>query len=166
MIYRFGYAYALLLMALGVVFFTVSMLLHISVLIGAKEPFAEFGMIFFRGSIIVGALAAAFLKDGLRWIDQIKSCPEWFWKGALALGLYGIAMTCLQMLFVHGPSFSDLRLALSGFPLGVDAISFCIFYSVLWSGYLDKSEFIKRAGASVVMLAMCIMVFLVGAPKP
>jgi len=93
-------------------------------------------------------------------MDQIKSCPTWMWKAALILGVYGLFILCLQAIFPQGTSISDQALTISGFPLGFDAISFCILYSVLRSGYLDKSEVVRRALHSVIFVALGVTAFL------
>jgi hypothetical protein len=141
--------------------FTSSLFLHVSVIIGAKKPFAQFGGILSTGTVIVGILAAAFVKDGLRWTDQIKTCPGWMWRAALAIGAYDIVVLCAEAVFPEGHSFSEQTLTLSGFPLGFDAISLCILYSVLRSGYLTKSEVAKRIRNTLLLLAYVLVTFLV-----
>jgi hypothetical protein len=155
----FAYAYVRLLLALELLLFTASLLLHLSVFVGAKTPYAVYGVMLFRGTVIVGVAVTAFIKDGLTWMDQIKSCPRWMWKGALTLGVYGLLIVCLQMIFPQGPSLSDQSLTVSGFPLGFDAIYLCILYSVLWAGYLDKSEVLRRTLHSVILVALGVIGF-------
>jgi hypothetical protein len=157
---RLANAYVRFLLVLEALLFALSLLLHLSVLLGAKELFAEFGAVLFRGTFIVGILVIAFIKDGLRWRDQLKTCPRWMWKTALALGLYGLVVLCLQAIFSEGASFSEQALTVSGFPLGFDAIALCIIYSVLWSSYLTKSEVAKGAGKSLLMLSLGLTAFL------
>jgi len=160
MIYRFAYAYVRLLLVLEALLFTLSLSLHVSVLIGAKEPFAEFGAILVRGTVIVWIPVIAFVKDGLRWRDQIKTCPGWMWRTALAMGAYGLVILCLGAIFPEGVSPSEQPLIVSGFPLGFDAISLCVIYSVLWSGFLTKSEVAKLTRNSLLMVAFGLIVYL------
>jgi hypothetical protein len=160
MIVRLAYAYVRLLLILETLLFTLSLLLHLSVLAGARRPFAESGAMLFRGTVIVGIPVIAFIKDGLRWRDQLKTCPGWMWKAALTLGMYGIVVFCLQAFFPEGASFSQQALAVSGFPLGFDAIALCVIYSVLWSGYLTKSEVARRTGKSLLMVLFGVVAFL------
>jgi hypothetical protein len=160
MIYRFAYAYVRLLLVLEALLFTLSLLLHVSVIIGAKKPFAEFGATLITGALIAWIMVTAFVKDGLRWRDQIKSCPGWMWRAALAMGAYGLVILCLQAVFPEGASISEQTLTVSGFPLGFDAISLCVLYSVLWSGYLTKSEVAKRTRNSLLMIALGLVAFL------
>jgi hypothetical protein len=157
---RLAYAYVRLLLVLELLLFTGSLLLHLSVCMGARKPYAEYGLMLFRGTVIVGVPATAFIKDGLGWMDQIKSCPQWMWKAALILGVYGLFILCLQVVFPEGASISEQTLAVSGFPLGFDAIYLCMLYSVLWPHYLDKSEVSRRALHSVILVTLGIIAFL------
>jgi hypothetical protein len=160
MVVRLAYAYVRFLLVLEALLFTLSLLLHLSVLVGARGPFAELGAMLFRGTFTVGIPVFAFIKDGIRWRDQLKTCPGWMWKAALTLGVYGLVVLCLQAIFPEGASFSEQALAVSGFPLGFDAIALCIIYSVLWSGYLTKSEVAKGTGKSLLMVLFGLVAFL------
>jgi hypothetical protein len=156
---RLAYAYVRLLLALEILLFAGSLLAHLSVAIGSNKLYAAYGSILFGGAVIVGIPIVPFVKDSLKWKDQVKSCPEWMWKGALALGVYGIFITCFQAIFPAGDSFADQALTLSGIPLSFDAISLCILYSVLRLGYLDKSEVIVRARNSVIFVSVTALMF-------
>src|SRR5271170_6778832 len=145
MVARLAYAYVRLLLALELLLLSGSLLVHLSVAIGTNKLYAAYGLILFRGAVIVGIPTVSFVKDSLKWKDQVKSCPEWMWKGSLMLGVYAIFITCLQAIFPAGDSFSEQTLTISGVPLAFEAISFCILYSVLRLGYQDKSEVIVRA---------------------
>lgn len=157
---RFAYAYVRFLLVLEALLFVFSLLLHLNVLLGARGLFAEFGGILFSGTVIVGIPVIAFMKDSLRWMDQLKACPRWMWKIALALATYSLAVLCLQAVFPEGVSFSKQALTISSFPLGFEATSLCILYSVLWSGYLTKSEVVKGAGKSLLMVSLGLIAFL------
>jgi hypothetical protein len=157
---RFADAYVTVLLALEVLLFAASLLLHVSVLAGARKPYAEYGVTLFRMQVVVGFPIIAFIKDGLKWMDQIKSCPKWMWKSAVSLGLYGLFIFCLQVIFPEGRSISEQALTVSGVPLGFDAIYSCILYSVLYAGYLDKSEVVRRALGSVIFIVLGVITFL------
>lgn len=157
---RFAYAYVSLLLVLESLLFISSLSLHLSVLFGTRGLFAEFGAALFRGTFIVGIPVIAFIKDSLGWKDQLKTCPRWMWKAALTLGVYSLFVLCLQAFSPEGISFSEQALAVSGFPLGFDAIAFCIIYSVLWSGYLTKTDIAKGAEKSLLMVFLGLVAFL------
>lgn len=146
---RLAHAYVCFLLMLEALLFTTSLLLNLSVYIGAKS--ADYGLMLFRGSVIALLAVTPFVKDGLRWMDQIKSCPKWMSRAALAASVYGL-LTALQVIFPHGTSIEDEALTISGFPLGFHAISFCILYSDLRSGFLGKSEVARRALLSVIVV--------------
>jgi hypothetical protein len=156
---RFAYTYVRLLLILEALLFALTLFLHLSVLLRASGLFAEFGAVSFRGAVIVWIAVSAFIKDGLRWTDQLKACPRWMWKTALVLGVYSLFVVCLQAIFPEGASFSEQALAVSGFPLGFNAIALCIIYSVLWSGYLTKSEVAQGAGKSLLMISLALIAF-------
>ncbi len=159
MIARLAYAYVRTLLVLETLLFAATLLLHLSVLImGPNEAYAKFGIPLFRASVIVGIPVTAFVVDGM-WMNQIKSCPRWMWKGALTVGVYAILITCVQIFFSEG-AFFERALIVSGFPLGFDAISLCVLHSVLWTDYLEKSEVVRRAGHSVAFVALGVIVFL------
>jgi hypothetical protein len=74
---------------------------------GAKEPYLGFGAPLFRAAVVVGLPVFAFIKDSLRRVDQIKSCPKWMWKAALSLGVYVLLTAFLQrVIFPQGPDES------------------------------------------------------------
>jgi hypothetical protein len=129
--------------------FTASLLLHVSVLLGERAIYAEYGFILFRCTVVVGIPVVPFIKDGLRWIDQIKSCPKWMWKLVLSLWAYALLIAVFEVIFGQGASFSDRAWSVSGLPFGFDVLCFCVLYSVLVSGYLEKSEIIRRTWTSV-----------------
>ena len=116
-------------------------------------------MMLFRATVIVGAPAAAFARDGM-WKEQIKGCPWWMWKAALTLGVYAIFIACAQAIFPQGASLSEQALTVSGVPLAFDAISFCILYSVLTSDYLDEAEIISRALLSFALVAFGVLTYI------
>lgn len=152
-------AYVRALLVLETLLFAASLLLHLSVFItGPNQAYAKFGLSLFRATVIVGVPVIAFVRDGL-WKNQIKSCPKWMWKGALAVGVYALLIACLQIFFSEG-TFSEQALTVSGFPLAFDAISLCILHSVLWSDYLDKAEVVRRAMHSVAFVTLGVIVFL------
>jgi hypothetical protein len=157
---RFAYAYVSLLLAVESLLFISSLLLHLSVLLGARGLFAESGVFLFRITFIAGISVIAFIKDPPGWTDQLKTCPHWMWKGALTLGLYSLVVLCLQAFFPEGVTFSEQALAVSGFPLGFDAIAFCIIYSVLWSGHLTQSDVAKGAARSLLMNFLGLVAFI------
>ena len=157
---RIAVAYVRVLFLLELLLFAASLLLHMSALLGAKKPFANYGLMLFPAAVIVGLPVIAFVKDSLRWVDQIKSCPKWMWKGALAFGVYGVFTLLLQVIFPGGASIDDQTLAVTGFPSGFEAISVCILYSVLWSGYLQKRETVRRALHSISFVGVGIAAFL------
>jgi hypothetical protein len=158
---RLAYVYVWVLFVLEILLFAASLLLHLSVLImGSNKVYAEYGAMFFRGSVIIGIPTTAFVKDSLRWKDQIQSCPKWIWKGCLALGMYALLLVCLLMIFPAGRPLSDLRLMISVSPVAMDAISLSILWSVLRSGYLERSEVIRRAMHSVGIVTLGVVVFL------
>lgn len=151
MILGIARGYVRLLLTLQLLLLTASFILHVSVFfMGPTAPYDEYGVIWFRASVIVGIPTFAFVKDSFGWVDQIKSCPKWMWRGSLLLGVYSL-LTAF---------FPDRVLTVSGFPLGFEAISICILYSVLSRGYLERTVLVRRALHSVVMVGLGAAVLL------
>jgi hypothetical protein len=156
---RLTYAYVGALFVLATLLFAASLLLHLSVFVtGTNEFYTRFGLLLFRATVIVGIAVMAFAKDE-RWKDQIKSCPQWMWKGALSLGAYTLLITC-ALTFVSRGTFSDQALILSAIPLAFYAIFVCLLHSVLWTDYLQQSEVVSRAVHSVVFVTLGMIIFL------
>jgi len=116
--------------------------------------------ILFGASVMVSLAAAAFIKDGLRWKDQIKSCPKWMWTTAFTLGAYALFCLFIQLVLLPRPPLSEGALPQSAFPLGFDAIFACILYSVVHRHYLDRSEVRPRTFWSLSLVAIMIIEFL------
>ena len=156
-----AYGYVRVLFVLEILLFTASLLLHLNVIVmGHNEIYTKYGLLLFRGAVIIGIPTTTFIKESLQWVDQIQSCPKWMWMTALLLGLYAILIACLQVISPDSPSLLDKNLIVSGFPLAFDAISLCILSSVLWYGYLERSEVIRRAILSASIVTFGAAVFL------
>jgi hypothetical protein len=151
---RLAYGYVRLLLALELLLFTGSFLFHVSAfLLGRTVAYDEYGLALFRAAVFVGIPVAAFVKDGLLWVDQIKVCPKWMWKGSLMVGVYGL----LTIFFPQADlSLPDRILTVTGFPLGFEAISICILYSVLRRDYLEKEELARRVLYSILSAATIV----------
>jgi len=157
MIARLADAYVRLLFALEVLVFNTSLSLHVSVLLGAREAFRQCGVLLFVASVIVTVAAAAFIKEGLDWMKQLRSCPTWMWATAVTLWLYSIGTLLLEVVLPQPGPLGERPIVVSGFPIGFEAISLCVIYSVVWRSYLEKSELIKRVGVSITFLAVMIL---------
>jgi hypothetical protein len=160
MIARFAYAYAFVLSALEMLCFSATLLLHLGLFVGARDPCIRYGIPLFRTSVIIGVLATAFVKDPADWMTQVKSAPAWMWKSALSLGVYALFIVLLQIVLVGDHSSSDNSFMVSGFPLGFDAIIICILDPVLWKRYLDNPQLIRRTGTSMIMGALGVLSLL------
>jgi hypothetical protein len=155
---RLACGYVRLLLALELLLFTASWLLHLSAFfLGRTAAYDEYGLALFRAVVIVGLPVFPFVKDGLKWVDQIKICPGWMWKGSLMVGAYGLLTAFLPQA---GPSLADRILTVSGFPLGFEAVSICILYSVLSKDHVGKAELRQRTLHSILIAALIVTVVL------
>lgn len=153
MIDRVAYGYVRVLFALELLHFPASLLLHLSMILGVKVYCSEWPAVLYGvvgGSILLWGAAVAFTERGA-WKRQIESCPTWMWGTALALGVYAL---CTFPLGV------SRGLPLSSMPMAFDAIGICILYSVLWSGYLDRSKVAKKALHSIFFVALVLTGFV------
>ena len=146
--------YALSLLMLEMSFLMASVLLHISVMLGTAKLYIEYGLWLFRGTILLAALVTPFVHDNLRCKEQIQKCPDWMWKGALILGIYVLLLVLQMVCFPQGSSLEDQHLLMSGSPLVFDLMAICILYSVLWRGYLETRELIRRFSHSLSILIL------------
>jgi hypothetical protein len=154
-----GFAFSVLL--LDLLLLTWSLLLHVEALIGNGKPYALLNERLFAGSIAAVFLSVAFVKDNIRWTTEIKRCPTWMWRSALGLALYQFLVLGLKFfVFPDGTPAGEQLLVWSAWPIGFDAISFCIVYSALWSGAVSDSELVRRARNSGI-LAIVIVVVIV-----
>jgi hypothetical protein len=99
------------------------------------------------------------MKDGLRWKDQVKSCPEWMWKAALGLWAYGFVVFILKVVFPAAPSPIGDPMVVSSFPLGFDAITICILYAAFGRRWLNEAELKRAAAISVVIIGVELAIF-------
>jgi hypothetical protein len=158
MLSRLAYTYVQLLLVLELVLFLSSLLLHLSVMLGFKQLYAGYGMKLFIAAIVVGIPTVPFIKDSIRLVDQVKSCPEWMWTLALGVGCYAIGVFFFQLLFPQSfPNFSAIG---SAAPLAFDGMYFCILYSVVVRAYLTKQEVTNRAAGSVALATLFVVVFV------
>jgi hypothetical protein len=156
---RIAYGYAYMLLAAGALCFVLSLILHSAVLMGLKAPFATYDVALCGAVVIVGILSSAFLKDGFMWMQQIKSCPKWMWRTALVLGFYTLLFGPFYAAASRSGPFWK-HLAVSGVPIGFEAILFCILYSAIRSKYLNEAELAKGAGRSLLMTGFGLAMFL------
>lgn len=143
-------AYVVVLFCLEALLFAASLLLNLSVLFGAAEPYTRYGLTVFRAAVIVGIPVFAFIKDS--WTDQIKNSPGWMWKGALGVWVYGV-LTMSLLLFPRLGGWGQ-AVMMTGFPLGFEAIPCCVLYPVISQRYLTKPEITRRALRSLGMIAL------------
>jgi hypothetical protein len=156
---RAAYVYVRLLFALELVLLVASLLMNFVVFIG-RSNHAGLGTALFRAAVFLGLPVFAFIKESLRWPDQIKSCPKWMWKSALFLGAYTLLSLFLEAIILRDNFLTKQSLMLYAFPLGFDAIFICILYSVLYVGYLEESEIVRRAQHSVIFIVFIAIMFI------
>ncbi len=162
MLARMAYSYVRLLLALEVLLFALSLLLHITVLIvGVDGKYELYGRILGGVAIVVGICAFAFINDSLMWMGQIKTCPRWMWRTALALSLYAICIWLVQFLLLHDAPDGSMAIVISAFPIPLNAISCCVLYPVLRRRVLSDWQVVKRARNSTILFALIAATFLV-----
>jgi hypothetical protein len=126
---------------------------------GVKETDAGCGVVLFRGTVILGFLSSAFMRDSVRWVEQIKRCPRWMRNSLLAVGAYAVFVFCLQAVFPEGNGPYQI-LTVTGVLLVFDTLYLCILYPVLWLDYLDESELRKRSMYSIIFLSVIVLFFI------
>jgi hypothetical protein len=161
MIIRLSYAYVRLLMILEMLLFTASLLLHVSVAMGKSQLYEEYGGTLLGAAAIVAIPTSVFITNSFRWVEQMKTCPKWMWQAALTLGVYALFIAFSVAIFSDADSTFGSAFAVSGFPLGLEAIYICILFSALSSGCLNKTEIVRKTGKSLIFVSLGVVVFLV-----
>jgi hypothetical protein len=162
LIRRIAIGYAWLLFSLEAMLLFFTLLLHVGVLLGFEDPYRKMQNALYIAMLTLFVPIAAFVGESWKWLQQVKTCPDWMWKLALILAGYGIFAFCLQMfLFANGPNPQDQTLATSGFILGFEAISACIMFSSLRTEKIEISEFMRRSRNSVLFIAACLLFLIV-----
>jgi hypothetical protein len=151
---RIAYTYIRVLLFFEFLLFALSLLLHIREFIVGVNGYERYGTELFRAAVFVGLCVPPFMKDSLRWVEQIRTCPRWMWRAALILGAYVILIAVLQLVGFH------FALVISGFPMGFEAIGCCILYSVLWRPIFTDSQVVQRARNSVLFVSFIAVMFL------
>jgi hypothetical protein len=162
LIRRIAFAYAWLLFSAEVVLLSCSLSLHIGVLLGFDTPYLKVENVLNIAMMALFIPTCAFVKNSLRWVQQIKTCPDWMWRTALLTGGYGLFVFLLQMfVFPNEGNLEDQTLATSGFILGFEAIPACILYSLLRSEQIEASELMRRSRNSVLIVVACSLWLLI-----
>jgi hypothetical protein len=156
MIARAGRIYIQALMVAEVILLLASIAIHLSVLAGTEAVYEKYQGALGTAVIVLCGPPFAFKKKGAGLIAQIKSCPQWMWKSAVAIAAYGI-LTLLTLVISPTNSLFTSSLVGSGFPLGFEAVPICILYSTLWRLHLDGSGLIKNAGISLLFIGFGIV---------
>jgi hypothetical protein len=163
MISRLARVYVGCLFALELLLFALSLLLHVSVLLGANRLFAEYGKPLLYCAFVAAVPAFGLPKDRNVWKNEFKDCPIWLRTAALIFAVYGFAVGPVQVMFSsNGGSFEDQRLFVSGVPLFLESMPLCILYSLLWAAPLSKPELVRRVRISLILLAVCIVFVVAG----
>jgi hypothetical protein len=161
MISRLAYGYVCALFVIDLILVFVSLALHVSSLMGSTQLYAEYGeFVFFLSLGIV--LSASFLAEERNvWKNEFTRCPTWLKICVLTLIIYGGVGLFFQVMFFQGENtLKSNIISGSAVPLGFEAGSLCILYSLLWSSLVSKMEFIKRVRNSVAALAACLVFVL------
>jgi hypothetical protein len=161
MIARLARVYVGCLFALELLLFALSLLLHVSVLLGANRPFAEYGKPLLYCAFVAAVPAFGLPKDRNVWKNEFKDCPIWLRTATLIFAVYGFAVGPVQAMF-SSSSFEDQRLFVSGVSLFLESMPLCILYSLLWADPLSKPELVRRVRISLILLAVCIVFIAAG----
>lgn len=156
MIARAGRVYTEVLMVAEVILLLASIGIHLYVLAGTEAVYEKYQGALGTAVIVIGGPSFAFKRKGVGLIAQIRGCPQWMWKSAVAIAAYGFLTLLTLVIFPTRGSFTS-SLVGSGFPLGFEAIPICILYSALWRLRLDEPELIRKAGISFLFIILGII---------
>jgi hypothetical protein len=157
MIARFASVYVRCLFALELSLFALSFFLHVSVVLGADGPFAEYGKSLFYCPLIVSVPAFGLAEEKNVWKHEFKSCPRWLQIATAVFMIYGLAVASVQAIcFSNGGSLEAQPLFASGAPLFLEPMPLFILYSLLWGAPVRGTTLVKRVRISLVGLGVCV----------
>jgi len=157
MITRLARVYVGCLFALELLLFALSLILHVSVLLGVNRLFVQYGKPLLYWAFVAAVPAFGLPEDRNVWKNEFKACPIWLRTTTLIFSVYGFVVGPVQAMFSsNGGSFEDQRLFVSGVPFFLESMPLCILYSLLWAAPLGEPELVRRVRISLIMLAVCV----------
>ena len=157
---RFVSLYLRCVFALVLLSFFLSLLLNVSVFLGADRPFGGYGKILYFFAFGVSVLSFGLAKNSNVWKHEFKSCPRWLQIVTIVFMVYGmaIAFICIVSFGERGPLEAQPLIA-SGFSFFIESMPICILYSLLWAAPISLPELIKRIRVSVIIMAVLAAFF-------
>ena len=159
MIERFFAVYVRTLFVIEVLLFASSLLLHVAELVWVNKPirFEHCSVMLFAATWMMGFAITPFRKrSNWEWVNEIKQCPEWMWKGALGFGIYTFVVAGTALLNGARPGSETI----SAFLIAFNAISGCLIYSTICSEPTEKFTLIRQTRNSLIGVSVAA-IFLV-----
>lgn len=152
---RVARAYIQVLLTAETMLLMASVAGHLLVLTGRGTLYEKYLGALGTAVIVLGGPTLPFRKKPVGLIMQIKSCPQWMWKSAAALAIYGI-MTLIPLLISPTSGLFTSSLVSSAFPFGFEAIPICILYSALWRFRLGGPDLMNSTLISIMFMILGI----------
>ena len=149
----FTLTYIITLLATEVSLFGLCVVSHISQLLRKEWGNHLFAETIMSAVLLSGLSVVPFVKDGMRWRNQVSLCPRWMWVSAIIFAAYGFtSLFWTPSLLEGGNGNASSDQARLMFVLGFETIPICVLYSALFKGVFSESEKVRRAFYSILML--------------
>lgn len=158
---RMARAYIGFLVAINLLLLSLSVVLNVSVLLGAHSLYSQYGETIFSFAFGVMFPVAFLAKEKNVWRNEFTLCPKWLRAAILFLIGYGVGMSTIDVLYFHGSIALESN-ALSGtaLPFAFESIPLAILYSLLWSKSVEQVELIQRVRISAIALSVGLVIVL------
>jgi hypothetical protein len=150
--------YVAVLFVIELLILGATSLLHVSVWVGKWQLFAQSGQALLVGALLACFVTAFLAKDRNVWKNEFKSCPMWVRVLTVAVGIYGLVIAFSETVLFPATGDSEGFLAVSAMTLGLDSMSLCILYSVLWARPVQEAELIRRSRTSFIVAIVGLVI--------
>jgi hypothetical protein len=154
---RFVSIYVRVLFAAEVLLFALSLALHAATVVwDDKRVFTQICPLLFGGTWVIGAAITPFRnRSNWEWVQEIKLCPGWMWKGALGFGAYLFIVFATVLVNGQPPGPETI----SAFLIAFNAAGTCLIYSAILSTPITPANLAKRARNSIMIATLCGIIF-------
>jgi hypothetical protein len=160
MMVKIARVYVVVLFLVDLTLLATSLLLHVSVWLGARQLYARLGLTVLVAALVVNFVVLFLAKERNVWKNEFKACPRWVQGMAIAFGSYGFGVAIFQTVLLPNAGGPDDPFTVSAIPLAFEALSLTVLYSVLWAGSLPQAELPRKTATSFIaaVIALAILV--------
>jgi hypothetical protein len=152
--------YIYLIFLVEILVLATSLTLHVCILIGTPNPFAEYNQFLWLG--LAAQSPALFLaKDRNIWKYEFKTAPWWLQLLAGASFVYIFLVIRFSGVLSTHSQFYASELVVTAFAISFSLACLCIVHAILWSGSVSESDLLKRTRNSIIGLVLVATYFFI-----